>query len=492
MGKDQKFAEQSTLSWMMGAVKRSDMEDAENRSRPVLIQYGVSWGLSLRRLIGMSAGARRRLALCVLGVYALILCTPGVTDPAIIVAYLLFGSLLLFLVALLLPDDRVYIDRLAFIIPSENIFNFNPKVLWSRIEEASIVDVAGPGKPSRFALRFTEASGESHDLFLSAFGRDGLPLLAETVEGYAPHVRGLVLLKELERFHDYQHGKLEGISYTQLWESGAALKFGLTSFTPLMSGVTLKDGSLKVEKQIAAGGFSAVYLITGSDGTNYVLKESVVPFNLDQELKNKAQEQFQREARILARLNHPRIAQVHDHFVENGRSYLQMEYIDGVSLREFVGERQFVSEATAVTWLQELAVILTYLHESAPPVVHRDLSPDNILVGKDERLVLIDFGAANEFVGAATGTLVGKHAYMAPEQIRANAEPRSDLYSLGACAYFFVTGRDPEPIRCSSPRAHGANVSDWFDGLVQRLTSMDRDQRFESARACLDFVERPS
>ncbi|MDZ4834021.1 MAG: hypothetical protein SGJ27_09620 [Candidatus Melainabacteria bacterium] len=80
---------------------------------------------------------------------------------------------------------------------------------------------------------------------------------------------------------------------------------------------------------------------------------------------------------------------------------------------------------------------------------------------------------------------------MAPEQIRASAEPRSDLYSLGACGYFCVTGRDPEHIRKSSPKAHGAKVSDWFDQLIQRLTNLDRDERFNSASECLQFIKKP-
>jgi len=467
------------------------VHDAENLSRPVFIAYREGWGHGLRSRLPTSSQARLTFAIIVATAYfyaGSLLFHQGVTLTA--VPFLLGGSMLLFLTALVIQDDRMYMDRLSFIIPSRNPLLFNSKVLWSRIEELSIVDLKKDTSGSKFAIRLHEASGEKHDILISALRREDLDELRETIESYAPHIKGLVLLRDLERFFDFEHKRLEGISYTQLWESGAALSFGLTSFTPLSPGTLLQE-QFRVEKQIAAGGFSAVYVVKGEDGERFVVKESVVPFNLDSELKDKAQEQFEREARLLTKLNHPKIASVYDHFVENGRSYLRMQYIDGDNLRAHIRDRNAASEAVVINWIQELAEILTYLHELAPPMVHRDLSPDNILVGKDGRLVLIDFGAANEFVGNATGTLVGKHAYMAPEQIRAAAEPRSDLYSLGACAYFCLTGRDPEPIRRSSPRTHGANVSDWCEDLVKRLTNLDRDERFASSRECLEFLRKP-
>jgi tRNA A-37 threonylcarbamoyl transferase component Bud32 len=466
--------------------------DAENLSRPVFVGYRVSWGHGIRAKLPGAAKTHLAIAISVSVLYGylgVVAFQSGVTPSA--VPYLLVGSLILLMCSLFVQDDRMYLDRLSFIIPSRNPVLFNSKVLWSRIEELSIVDLSKGGSDSRFAIRLREASGENHDILLSALDRNDLQRLTETIETYAPHVKGLVLLRDLERFFDFEHKLLEGVSYTQLWESGAALSFGLTSFTPLKPGTVLQQ-QFQVEKQIAAGGFSAVYLVKDGHGNRFVVKESVVPFNLDADLKNKAQEQFVREARLLTKLNHPKIARVYDHFVEDGRSYLRMEYIEGSNLRTQIRSGSPAAESTVVRWIEELADILVYLHELAPPMVHRDLSPDNILVGVDGRLVLIDFGAANEFVGNATGTLVGKHAYMAPEQIRAAAEPASDLYSLGACAFFCLTGQDPEPIRRSSPRAHGANVSDWCEQLVQRLTNLDRAERFDSSRQCLEFVRKPA
>lgn len=491
---DKETKDSSSTHLFFGSLNRSALSDAEARNKPALIPYRVAWGVSVRSRFAPLEHMKLPLLIVAGIAYAMLWLTLiGTALPYIgdwFAPFLLGGSVLLFFAAVILPTDKMYLDRLSFMVPDRNLFAPGDKVLWSRIEQLSIVDTAEKGAKSRFVLRLSEASGEPHDLPLAAMDKESMSTLSNYIQTYAPHVRGLVQLQELERFYDYECGKLEGVSYTQLWESGADLRFGLTSFTPLLPGALLQE-TFKIEKQIAAGGFSAVYLATGDDGARFVIKESVVPFNLDEELKRKAQEQFQREAKLLSKLNHPQIARVFDHFVENGRSYMRMEFVEGTNLRNLIGNNQAVSEATAIKWLGELAAILAYLHELSPPVVHRDISPDNILVTADDRLVLIDFGAANEFIGAATGTLVGKHAYMAPEQIRANAEPRSDLYSLGACGYFCVTGRDPEPIRKSSPKSHGSNVSEWFDQLIQKLTALDREERFGTARECLQYINKP-
>jgi serine/threonine protein kinase len=139
-------------------------------------------------------------------------------------------------------------------------------------------------------------------------------------------------------------------------------------------------------------------------------------------------------------------------------------------------------------WATQLAGILKYLHSLTPPVVHRDLSPDNIVVRADGQLVLVDFGAANEFIGQATGTLVGKHAYMAPEQIRGNAQPVSDVYALGACVYFALTGHDPEPIATIAAKKHGLAISDWLDDFITRCTQLEIDERFATSEECLNYL----
>jgi predicted Ser/Thr protein kinase len=403
--------------------------------------------------------------------------------------------------------DAIYFDRKIGFLPGSTTrfgklvsyltfgtMSFAIPVTWARLAEIEIVDKAKGGKAKQFVLRLVtlHARGSfriDFDLPLRSLERESLPDLAAHLERYASHARGIYLLKELERFHDYQMGHLPEVSYTELWESSSKSAFSLTSFNPLAAGTKIQNGAYTVEKQVAAGGFSAVYTIVSASGERYVLKESCLPLSLSPANRMKALEQFKREALILAKLNHPQIAQVYDYFTENDRNYLRLEFVEGETLRSFVSKRRGQKETIVLDWFRQIAEILVYLHELELPVVHRDLAPDNIIVRENGRLELIDFGAANEFVGGATGTLVGRHAYMSTEQIRGKAEPRSDIYSLGATMFYCLTNREPLPLRSSSPRSAGYDVSEKIELLISKCTRLEPSERFASARELLCAID---
>ncbi len=147
---------------------------------------------------------------------------------------------------------------------------------------------------------------------------------------------------------------------------------------------------------------------------------------------------FQREAKILQGLNHPYIARVLDHFVENDRHYLMLEHVNGVDLRA-VKEHGQQGERLIMRWALDMALITSYLHSKDPPIIHRDITPDNIVLDRLGSIKLIDFGAANELLGTATGTLVGKQCYIPPEQFRGKATTQSDIYALGCTLYYLAT-----------------------------------------------------
>ncbi|MBZ0188584.1 MAG: protein kinase, partial [Candidatus Obscuribacterales bacterium] len=133
-------------------------------------------------------------------------------------------------------------------------------------------------------------------------------------------------------------GKLgiEALTFTSLWNKELGSRFGSTAFVPLSKGVELVDGLYRVIGQIASGGLSAIYLAFDRDGRRLVLKESVPPDSCDDESRAKALELFQRECRLLATIDHPRIAKVYDYFVEQNRHYMVLQYIEGTNLREFI------------------------------------------------------------------------------------------------------------------------------------------------------------
>ncbi len=209
----------------------------------------------------------------------------------------------------------------------------------------------------------------------------------------------------------------------------------------------------------------------------------------NEEAREKVNALFNREAELLAQLDHPQIVKLRDHFTEDGRKYMVLDHISGRTLRELVRSSGVLKEDMAVKIAVQMAGILTYLHERIPPIVHRDFTPDNIVLHNDGTIVLIDFGAANEFLAEATGTLIGKQGYMPAEQIRGKAVPASDLYALGATIYFLLTGQDPEAL--TSCDLSEISVSPELRKLVSHLTDLSADKRPQSAaevgNSLLDF-----
>jgi hypothetical protein len=270
-------------------------------------------------------------------------------------------------------------------------------------------------------------------------------------------------------------------SFTAVWEQDLASRFGSTAFVPLEAKAKLKNETLSVVGQVSFGGLSAVYLCKDKLGDTVIVKEAVVPLNCDLSMKEKAIEMFQREAKILQGLNHPYIARVLDHFVENDRHYLMLEHVNGVDLRAFVKEHGQQGERLIMRWALDMALILSYLHSKDPPIIHRDITPDNIVLDRLGSIKLIDFGAANELLGTATGTLVGKQCYIPPEQFRGKATTQSDIYALGCTLYYLATGTDPEPLSQSSLPDELKEKYPALNELIEKCTAMETDRRLQTA-----------
>lgn len=358
---------------------------------------------------------------------------------------------------------------------------------WSSVTQLSFVNrersqSAPSNNPDTMIVHF----GKTRlTLELDAFSPQDLQNFILAIQSFVPDLAINPPLSQIYLPVQIEANTRQQASFTQIWEDDMASRFGSTVFVPLEPGDKLQNGRLEVLGQIAFGGLSAIYLAKHSDGQLCVVKEAVIPTSADKESAEKALQMFQREAQILMTLEHPHIARVLDHFVENERHYLLLEHIDGTDLRRYVKGRGPQSEQLVLRWAGEIAEVLDYLHKLDPPIIHRDLTPDNLVLEKNGSIVLIDFGAANQFLGTATGTLVGKQAYIAPEQFRGHAEPMSDLYALGATMYFLLTGSDPEALSQSRPLDQGAKISPECNELIAKLTAMDPGSRFSSAEELL-------
>lgn len=273
-------------------------------------------------------------------------------------------------------------------------------------------------------------------------------------------------------------GAKQDMTFTQMWLDSLSERFEVTNFVPLKGGQTLRDGRLSVMMPLASGGMSSVYLVRDRDDRRMILKELAVTGLGESE--SKMHDLFCREAAMLARLSHPNIAAVLDHFVENGRDYLLLDFVKGLSLRQHVMIKGKMEPAQVWQIARVVADILDYLHGMSPPVVHRDLTPDNLIYA-DGKITLIDFGAASDYVSELTGTMIGKQCYIPPEQFQGHANTQSDLYALGCTLYFVATGTDPEPITQSKPQTGDP----LLDSLIADLTELDPDRRVADARAVL-------
>ncbi len=152
-----------------------------------------------------------------------------------------------------------------------------------------------------------------------------------------------------------------------MWEEELSTRFGATNFIPLEPGHKLQEGRLTLERQLAFGGLSAIYLVKDSEKGNFVLKEAVIPKEAEPQLRAQSISMLEREARYLNALNHPGLARVYDYFVEDDRHYLLMEYIKGTDLRRYC-ERKMAPLAAKKQLRLERADSKDsrYLHEQDP------------------------------------------------------------------------------------------------------------------------------
>lgn len=366
--------------------------------------------------------------------------------------------------------------------------------LWTELDRAEVLSpYSGNALPDQkgSVIRITFRSGTKVVLPLSRFTKESLVSFVSAIEKWATECKLDKQFPQLPRLHDFETANphADKGAYTQFWDEELADSYSFTAFVPISPGKRLQNGRLVVLKEIAAGGFSAIYLVRDEEGGQRILKESVLPHECDQATRDRVKAQFEREATLLVKLSHENIARVFDHFVENGRNYLVLEYVEGPDLREFVRKNGAQREGKVLEWGKQLAGTLAYLHAQTPPVVHRDVTPDNIVLSPQGKVVLIDFGAANEFVGTATGTLIGKQSYMAPEQIRGKANPQSDVYGLGATLFFLINGKDPEPLGVTSSKALKPEISEATDNLISRMTRLDLDTRVMDANEAARLIE---
>ncbi len=237
-------------------------------------------------------------------------------------------------------------------------------------------------------------------------------------------------------------------------------------------------------KQVGKGGMGAVYQAEDTlFGNRPVAIKEMGQSGLSQQELADAINAFKHEAYLLAGLDHQHLPKIYDYFSDTGRWYFVMEFIEGETLEEYLGQAggRLSPEAVLNIGIQ-LCSVLDYLHNHHPPIIFRDLKPANIMRTHDGSIYLIDFGIARHFKpGQAKDTIAyGSAGYAAPEQYgRAQTTPQSDIYSLGAILHHMLTGGDPSlrPFRFVPLRQYEQSLPVGLETLIMRMVEMDTDKR---------------
>ena len=261
----------------------------------------------------------------------------------------------------------------------------------------------------------------------------------------------------------------------------------------LSIGTTLQGGRYVITKVLGQGGMGAALLATDKRVNNkpVVIKELVSQSNDSEKIKED-ERNFKQEMMMLATLRHPLIPAVTDSFDENQRYFMVQDYVEGENLEERLERtRQPLKEREALGYASQVLDVLEYLARRTPPIVHRDIKPANIIIDKeDKRAHLVDFGIARADVAKNARrkqtSALGTPGYAPPEQYQGNADPRSDLYALGATLHHLLTNRDPRdypPFNYPPVRSLNPQLSPEVEQLVAKATNNDITQRYQSAVA---------
>jgi hypothetical protein len=370
-------------------------------------------------------------------------------------------------------------------------------IYWSQVARVFVLNEEDYDRIGSIAFElYPEDSELPPDRFclpLAAFGPKNFDKLFSGLKRHLPAEKiDESLLTQWESLHPKIESNVSGgisgeqnlLSYTTLWLGVLQNSKPRVKTSALEPGSKLQGGIYEIVSRIGMGGQATVYLATAADDFSLrhrvALKEFILPVHAGQDAVRRFALQVEREVTLLARLENEHIVRLVDSFVEDWRIYLVQQYLEGDSLQNIVEKKGSFSEDETIELALQMCNALNYLHNLAPPIVHRDFTPHNLMLCSDGKVRLIDFNVAFQPEFNTGKTIVGKRNYIPPEQFRGQASIESDIYALGGTLLFLLTGRDPEPLSQSFPVKVLPEISEGLNQIVARATALAIEERYRS------------
>jgi len=239
------------------------------------------------------------------------------------------------------------------------------------------------------------------------------------------------------------------------------------------------EGKYEVIKRLGSGGMSTVYLARNIRlGSFWAIK-------VGNKKKNEKIDLLA-EPNIMKNLNHPGIARVFDIVEDEENIYIIEDYIEGISLDDELKRVGKINEKDVIAWAKQITEALIYLHGSKTnPIIYRDMKPSNLILNKEGKIVIVDFGIAREYKQESQSdtTYIGTRGYAAPEQYgTSQTDARTDIYSLGVTLYHLTTGKGPNelPYELRPIRELDPNLSTGLEYIITKCTKSDPNSRYQS------------
>lgn len=239
----------------------------------------------------------------------------------------------------------------------------------------------------------------------------------------------------------------------------------------------------EIVRKLGSGGMGEVFLVKDLHLSRYAAAKCV-------KREQQGSEQFKNEVEWLKELTHPMLPAIYDFFEEHDSYYLIMEYVEGITLEQYLQKNKKVAAEQAVHWAVALTEVMEYLHGRKPPVIYRDLKPDNIMIKPGGGIKLIDLGACKQELPPreVCENFVGTKGYAPPEQWQAGgATVGSDVYALGVILHQMLTGSSPlmagymrRPVR-----EYDRSISMRLEQIIEKCTKeqvLDRYRTMKSLR----------